>query len=114
MIVKKEVHICDQCGREDLYHLRKCVGCGLEFCEECAQINGFGYKRKVLLSDNHNIYFCITCELHPPESVKELLEICRCIKALRIEYDTWHRNFTSRSEKIDVILERLIDERCQE
>ena len=108
--MEKEVSVCDACGKEAQYYLRKCVGCGIVYCEKCANLYGIGYNRRVLLCSTRNIYFCTSCDLHPPDQVKELHAVCRYAKALSIEYDTWHQKFTIPSEKVNTRLGLLIED----
>lgn len=101
-VIRKEVTLCDACGRET--YIAKCLGCGVEHCYDCQKQLGVEYRHGVSFSGSGDGYFCLKCDANPPEKVRGLHSTYQIIKRLRYEADGYYQYFDETSKEAEAHL----------
>jgi len=108
-IVEKEVHFCDSCGKET--YVSQCLVCVAEYCWECEKKEMVEYKSGVWSSglDGH---YCLRCnsELLVNKN-NPIHELYVRIKYLRMENESWYKEFKKRADATEKELREWLDER---
>lgn len=96
--IQKEVHFCDQCGKEDSYPTA-CMGCGTEMCGQCQNKHGKAYTHAVYCSGSGDGFYCNPCDAKLTAAGDDKRHNAyRAIKSLRYELEAWSIDFKKRQE----------------
>ena len=105
--IKKEVLICDKCGKEDS-HLGACMKCGTEMCYECTRKHGKSYNHAVHFQGCGDGFYCNPCDAKLTNAgTDKLHNAYRAIKSLRDELEVWSNDFKKRKEEAEKAVESL-------
>ena len=92
--VKKEVSICDECGKQGCLH--ECMICGKDYCYECFKVIGIKFSHSVRCSGSGDGEYCAECV--EKNSSDELIIAYQAIQSLRDECDAYYLQFDKRAD----------------
>lgn len=96
--IKKEVTLCDGCGKETDYNY-SCDTCGKEFCYECQKTAITTYSEGVYHSSSNDGLYCLSCNAeHKASGGNRRWNSYQVIASLGLEARAWQADFERRKE----------------
>jgi hypothetical protein len=106
--ITKEIHACDKCGTETLYH-KTCLKCGIEMCSECSEKLGVDFRHALYFMGSDDGFYCKPCDSELTKSQNDKLHNAyMSIRDFARESENWNHDFEIRRKTVENEIQRLL------